>query len=90
MQVNYFAQEETKCAPTILGDLSTCFSSYNIATSLIYSSDGTSATLFLEGSANQGNVTACLSQYNNARMSCPDAPVIVQDTHAGYRAIKRA
>lgn len=83
-QVNNFAQE-TKCAPTILEELSQCFTTRGISGSLIYSSDGASAYLFFEGNPNQGEVTACLAQYDNGRMSCPEAPLIIQDTHSNYR-----
>jgi hypothetical protein len=89
IQVNYFAQEEVKCAPTLLGNLSTCLTGHGIYTSLIYSSDGASASMFFEGSPNQGHVTSCLVQYNVGRTVCPDAPVILSDSHANYRGIKR-
>jgi hypothetical protein len=89
LQVNYFAQEEVKCGPTLLGDLSTCLTGHGIYSSLIYSSDGSSASLFFEGTPNQGNLTACLVQYNTGRVTCPDAPVVVADSYHQYRGTKR-
>lgn len=83
-QAPNFAQE-TKCAPYLLEDLSLCFSTRNISASLIFSSDGSSASLFFEGTPNQGEVTACLAQYDNGRMSCPEAPIIIQDSKDNYR-----
>jgi hypothetical protein len=90
MQVNYFAQEEVKCAPQTLASLSDCLMGHGIASSLIYSSDGSSASLFFEGTPNAGNVNACLVQYNVDRSSCPDAPLILQETAASYRGVKRS
>jgi hypothetical protein len=88
MQLNYYAQEE-KCAPTLLSNLSSCFVGYGISASLIMSSDGASGSLFFEGTPNGGNVTACLAQYNSDRNSCPQAPLIVTETHLTFRSTKK-
>lgn len=90
MQVNYYAQEETKCAPTLLMNLNDCFVSSNLYASLVYSSDGYSASVFFEGNPNVGLVTACMTQYDHDRISCPDAPLLVTDTYANYRGTKRS
>lgn len=90
LQVNFYAQDETKCAPTLLMDLNSCFVSNNLSASLIYSSDGYSASVFFEGNPNIGLITACVTQYDHDRISCPDAPVIVADTYINYRGTKRS
>lgn len=89
MQVNYYAQE-TKCAPTLLMDLNSCFASNNLSASIVYSSDGYSGSVFFEGNPPPGLIQSCLVQYDHDRESCPDAPVLISDTHASYRGVKRS